>query len=78
MTLLESHRYDGKFREEREREREEERERERGRRTGTCASNTGDSRMQISSQAPVNLPGTGVKRWVVGLGEVEVEDWSTT
>lgn len=38
----------------------------------------GDSRMQISSQAPVNLPGTGVKRWVVGLGEVEVEDWSTT
>jgi len=33
--------------------------------------------MQISSQAPVNLPGTGVKRRAVGLGEVEVEDWST-
>ena len=63
------------------RERERERERERGeeRRFGTRVSSTGDSRMQISSRAPVNLPETGVKRWMVGLGEeVEVEDWSTT
>jgi len=77
MTLLQSHRCDGKYK-ERGRERRE-RERERERRFGTRASSTGDSRMQISSQAPVNLPGTGVKRWMVGLGEeVEVEDWSTT